>query len=668
MLLTGVGAGSWPHICALPVAVKFLLCLKRLPQRGVVPLCCSAALLLLLWPGGRKSYAQTPVQDTANTTTLRIVSSREGTMYQTDTGSIFRNVGDVILQQGTTTLYCDSALFNITANNLEAFGAVRIVQTGGTQVESDYLRYTGNTRRAYLRGGVALTNGADNLWSEVLTYNVGTKLGTYSEGGTLQSEETVLSSAAGTYNGYSKDARFRGDVTIHNPRYDVVSDDLGYNTSSKIVRFLGPSVVTNDSSELRTTGGTYDERREVARFTTRSSIWSSAQYVEADSMDYDRATGFGLARGGVYALDTAQRMQMWGGYGAVNEKGRTLLVAIKPVMARNNGDDTLFMAADTFFSAPQGLEWGTPGTRAVAAGKPLKPATDSSATTTRSRRGRRGPGTTTQADSTRQSTPRSTAGEPDSTQDSSAGRTSPMANPNMSDAGTADPQSAIRNPPPNRGDNNPESDSVNSEFGIRNPEGLGEASSEFRYFIGWNHVRVFSDSLQAVCDSVRYTASDSALRLIRDPVAWARASQITGDTLVLFTDSSRLRRLFVPAAAFLLSRSGPEKAGLWDQIQGETMTGYFENNELSHLIVYPDARTIYWATDNGGAYIGVNEAQSERMRVFFREGAIRRILFETDVTQKATPMDQAPIPNMRLERFRNREEERPKSKAEIFGQ
>jgi lipopolysaccharide export system protein LptA len=304
---------------------------------------------LLLAPQTRAQ----PSRDTSNTVAINILNTRTFTFSKTDSaGGLNKLIGDVILQQGGTQMFCDSAYLDVQRNNVEAFGNVRIVQPGGTEVESDYLRYTGNTRMAYLRGAVALTDGSTNLWSEVLTYDMAKKFGTYEDNGTLQSGETVLSSRRGNYSVKTKDARFTGNVIVNNPRYDVVSDDLGYNTEKKFVRFYGPSVVTNDQSELRTTGGTYDERREVARFTTRSSIWSDDQYIEADTMDYNRATGFGLARGEVYALDTAQGVTLWGRYAAYNEKLNTLMATIKPVLRRVSGTDTVYMAADTFFSAP----------------------------------------------------------------------------------------------------------------------------------------------------------------------------------------------------------------------------------------------------------------------------------------------------------------------------
>jgi hypothetical protein len=64
---------------------------------------------------------------------------------------------------------------------------------------------------------------------------------------------------------------------------------------------------------------------------------------------------------------------------------------------------------------------------------------------------------------------------------------------------------------------------------------VNEKDSTNRYFEAYRHVRIFSDSLQSVCDSMFYSFKDSVFRLYRDPVVWANSSQVTGDTILLFT-------------------------------------------------------------------------------------------------------------------------------------
>jgi lipopolysaccharide export system protein LptA len=502
---------------------------------------------------------------------------------QTDTGTLNKLIGNVSLKQGDSYMYCDSAYVDVTKNNFEAFSNVRIVQPGGTQVESDYLRYVGNTKKAYLRGNVTLTDGKSTLWAEELDYDLTSKIGVYTQGGTLQSETTTLSSNTGNYNVRSKDARFTGDVLVTDPEYNVVSEDLGYNTETKLVRFFGPSIVNNDKSELRTSSGTWDAKNEIAHFITRSSIQNAAQYIESDKMDYNRKTGFGVAVGNVIAIDTGQHTTLYCGYVQYNEITRHLLATDRPVMKQMNNQDSLFIRADTFYAAP------------------VPKAKD-----------------TTKAPVSKTETKK-------------------LVGKNVTET-----------------------------IQVTTIDTLSSDSTGPRYFIGYHHVLVFSDSLQARCDSISYSQADSTMRLMYDPIAWSRTSQITGDTILLYMESSKLKKLYVPNNAFIVSQSGPPKALLFDQTQGKTLTAYFENNAIQQMIVQPAAEAIYYSKDDDGAYIGVNQAQSERMKVYFETEQVSRIVFEQEVKQTMTPMQQVNIPATKLGRFQWHAEKRPKSVQELF--
>ncbi len=197
-------------------------------------------------------------------------------------------------------------------------------------------------------------------------------------------------------------------------------------------------------------------------------------------------------------------------------------------------------------------------------------------------------------------------------------------------------------------------------------EDTADDSTRKRYFIGYYHVRIFSDSLQGVCDSISYTQNDSTIRMMYNPIAWSRQSQVTGDTILMYMDSNKLKRIYVPNNALVVSRSGPEIAQMYDQIQGKTLTGNLKNNEITDMVVKPHAECIYYSKDDSGAYLGVNQAESERMRVFFADRKISKILFDQDVHQTLTPIEQADLPNMRLSRFQWHMDRRPHSKEELF--
>lgn len=111
----------------------------------------------------------------------------------------------------------------------------------------------------------------------------------------------------------------------------------------------------------------------------------------------------------------------------------------------------------------------------------------------------------------------------------------------------------------------------------------------------------------------------------------------------------------------MISRSGPDKAQMFDQIQGNTIKGYFLNNSLDSLIAQPNASTIYFIKDDSNAYVGCTEAQSERVEILFRDEKIQKIYYRKEVSTKTTPMEDVVPATMHLSRFNWREPERPKT-------
>lgn len=550
-------------------------------------------MLFLIW-GGTAVLAQKA--DTTDKITIHILNNKMVTFTHTDSGDFFRFVGDVVMQQGTDTLYCDSLYQNKTTNVLQAFGNVRIAQQGGTQGVCEYLRYTAASKMALMQGAVELTDGKNRLWADELTYDLGNKIGEYNSTGTLLADSTLVMSNRGVYNVKTKDARFLGNVIVKDPQYHTRSQDMSYNTESKMTHFFAKSLVVGDSGRtiLQTSSGYYDNFHGIAGFDKPSSVWYDGRYIEADTLYYNKPQGLSYAFGHVIAVDTEHHSTLYCGHTIYYINKRVMWALDKPVLQTINNNDTLYIRADTFYSAP-----------VVKAGKP---------------------------------TPEK-----------------------MVDSGMAPSKKNIDKA-------NKKNKKKNSDIAatIITADTAKADTSAPLYFTGYHHVRIFSDSLQGVCDSIVYTQSDSSIRMIYNPIAWSRNAQVTGDTIVMQLDSSNIKSIYVPNNAFVVSLAGPGNANMYDQVQGRTLKGFFKDNSITDLNVYPNAEAIYYAKDDSGAYIGVSQAKSVSMRIFFADQKINRILLKKDVHQTLTPLQKADLPATRLSRFKWLIDRRPRSKEELF--
>ncbi|MFI5195751.1 MAG: OstA-like protein [Chitinophagales bacterium] len=631
-------------------------------------------LLCLCFIGcGINVYAQKT--DTTDKIRIHILNSKDIVYNKTDSGIFYKFIGDVEMQQGTDILYCDSLYQNVTTKILEAFSNVRIAQQDGTQATSDYLRYTSDKKLAFMKGNVTLMDGKNNLRCEELTYDLDTKTGVYDKGGALHNDSTTVTSNAGIYNVRDKEVHFTGHVVITDPQYNIKSEDLVYNTETKVTHFYAWSVVTSDSGRfvLETTRGDYDSKNVIAHFIKCSSIWNDGQYIEADSiMHYNKITGYGFADGHVISIDTQRHATLYCAHAEYLRKKGVLWATIKPVMEQVNGKDTLYMRADTFYSAPMiRKKIAVPG----AAGTKISNGSIAANTITSgdSMAAKLPPDRKTFKADTLGNSPKDI--KPNSTTGTNKEYKSIIVSNKTEEVAWIVPDYKYRMP-----DFQYDTAKTIAELYKKTKRKKGNEEMEHTiipdttsadtaaplYFVGYHHVRIFSDSLQGKCDSVCYTRSDSTIRMINTPIVWAHNSQITGDTILLRLDSSQLRSMYVPNNAFLVSQSGPPLAKLFDQVQGKTLTAYFINNEITQMTVYPNAESIYYSKDDSGAYIGVNQSGSERMRIFFENQKIINIKFEQEVHQTVTPLDKADLPNTKLSRFKWLIDQRPKTKEELF--
>jgi len=184
-----------------------------------------------------------------------------------------------------------------------------------------------------------------------------------------------------------------------------------------------------------------------------------------------------------------------------------------------------------------------------------------------------------------------------------------------------------------------------------------------RYIKAFHHVRIFSDSLQAVSDSLYYSGVDSVFRLFTDPIVWASGNQITGDTIFLYTKNKKAERLYVFENSLVVNKAGPNQ---YNQIQGNTLNGYFNEGTIDFMRAKGNAESIYYIKDEDSAYVGVNRSTADIIDMRFVNKELNKVVYINDVKGLTTPFRQVKFDEMHLRRFKWLEARRPKTKFELF--
>lgn len=617
---------------------------------------------------------------------LVILSKKDSSDYQ-------KLLGNVELRQGNTLFYCDSAIRNLKTNVIDAYGHIHINQDDSIHTYSDYLHYLGNERTATFKDNVKMTDGVMVLTTPLLDYDMNTRIGIYHESGKLVNGQTVLTSKQGYYYADTKDVYFKTNVELTDPQYTLTTDTLRYNALSKIATFVAPTTINTGGSIIHTSCGYYDTQNNYAHLCNRSAIIDSTQTLSADSLDYDKNTGIGIAKGNVVWSDTSRKITLISNYATSNENDRTVLATQKPLLILQQDADTLYMVADTFFSGIISAEQarlssdslrktdtlralqGNDSTHAIPS--PIRVDTTQAIGDSTGKTGVSLPADTTTVpvkDSAINVKTDSLPARQDSMQ--AAADTIPRTISAIPPDSIPAPEITRTGKLPVPADSAhiekqllPDSLPHNIEMpatlqtGPSRDSAAANDTSNMRYIIAYHSVRMFSDSLQGVADSLYYSDIDSTFRFYVDPVLWVSGNQLTGDSIYLQTHDQQASKLQLRNNALIVSEASP---GYYNQIKGNNIDGYFHDNKLDWMHVNGNAETVYFAQDDEGGFIGGNKLQSSAINIYFQDGQLYKVTWLHNVDASMTPLTQTDPKELRLQGFRWEIKRRPLSKTELM--
>ncbi len=520
-------------------------------------------------------HAQAPRKDSSRQgKMIMIISADRENFQQIDSlTQVLSLAGKAIVQQDKTIFEADSIALNQLTNILEAFGNVHINDNDSIHTYSQYLKYIGKEKKAYLNKKVKLTDGKGVLTTEELVYDEQTKIGIYYKGGKVVNGKTVLTSTEGYYYGETKDVYFKKNVFLRDSGFTVKTDTLLYNTNTGITTIIAPSTIVSGKQTIKAKDGYYDTKSKKAYFNQRPIIDDSTYTFTADKIAIDDKTGLSEYEGNaVYRSKDTLAYDLIAGNIKANKKNNALLATQKPILLIKQPKDTIYISADTLFSSK------------------------------------------------------------------------------LSELMKIKPIPVVR-------------DSAIGVTATKNPKD----SSADRYFEAYYNVKIFSDSLQAVCDSLFYSGEDSVFRLFKNPIAWAQKNQITGDTIYMFLQNKKPERLYVFENAMSIQKLTDK---YYNQIKGNTINGYFINGKVDNLRAKGNAETVYYGLDEQNKYLAVNKAICDVIDMYFEQKADgakpQKIVLRNNLEGTAYPMRQVNHEEIRLRKFKWLDAQRPKSKFDIF--
>ena len=537
---------------------------------------------------------------------LYILAADKQYLQKSDSNQLVSYAGHVKVRQGKTLFYADSAIINPILNTLESFGNVHINDSDSVHIYSQYLRYMGIEKKALLTKKVRLTDKKSTLTTENLTYDVNLKLGTYLYGGKVVNKKTTLTSTEGNYYGDTKDIYFYKNVLLVQPDGTIKTDSLQYNTTTEVSTFISPTVIKDKNGlTIKTREGFYDIKKKIANLYKRSIIEDSTFSITADEIAIDSLNGLSEFRGNaVYrSKDKEQGFDMIANNIKTNNKRSTILATQIPLLIIKQGIDSVFITADTLFS---GRVIDLLKTKKVPNVRPV-----------------------------------------------------PVDTSNKKLVLKDTIKVATAKPSLKKGVSKTAVDSVKIKL---DPP----VDSTLKYFEAYKNVKIFSDSLQAVGDSLFFSGQDSVFRLFDNPILWAQENQISGDTIYLFLKNKKPERLYVFENA--LSISKVDSSNYFNQVRGNSINALFDSTGQVHFLTAKgSAENIYYAQDEQNRFVGVNKNSSDLIEISFLEGKPKRVKFINNLEGGLLPMrGKTNHDELKLKSFNWQDKLRPKSKFDIL--
>jgi hypothetical protein len=533
----------------------------------------------------------------------------------------------------------------------------------------------------------------------------------YLNGGKIVNGSSVLTSKEGYYYADTKDAYFKKNVKMIDPSYTMATDTLLYNTQTQVATFVAPTTINDGKSIIKTSNGWYDMNKGLANFGSRPTIEDSTQFITADSISFDKNTGAGFAKGNFLYRDTAQGVTVLAEKSSFNRDSKTFTATEKPLMVIKQDKDSLFLTADTLYSGIRLDTLYVQDSLSIAQNSLRRIAQDSLRMLQTAKTVVEEKAAVFAHANSNKSLPKNIVEKPAITNTRSIKKTMrsrkktqnndiPLDDIKTDNTPATDTLNAVAirteatkdsllTIPKTTLADSIKADSIANAIALKKAvaDSMFKQSITFqidsilredsialanrkidrvdsvRFFVAHYHVKMFEDSMQAVCDSMFFSGKDSVFRLFNNPIVWSKESQITGDTIHLYTKNKKPEHVEVWENAFSISKSNEH---FYNQLKGNTINGFFNGGELEHIRAKGSAESLYYVQDEDSAYTGANYAKADLINLYFVQKELDKISWVNDIEGGFYPVNQVPEERQRFKNFEWLEARRPKTRAELY--
>lgn len=317
------------------------------------------ALILLMLVSSPDADAQKRKRRSRNQDSLlTLLNAEYARVFERPGHREYREVkGPATFLHNGAYMFCDSAIWNVSFNQVEAYQNVKLVQKK-TVLKSDNVIYYADDNLARFRGDLVEVYDKDKntLRTRYLDYNTEDSTAKFTFGGAMRtSKGEIIESDRGTYDGKTGICRFEDNVEMFTDSLFIKTNSLDYDTNENKAYFGKKTQMWKRDIYLRGEYGWYAQDSGVVYFDTDVYMSNPDYEGWCDTLYYWQHSRNGRMRKNVELLDSLHKMYFVSdaanmSFDTVNNLYARLFMDPASIYVGENTDnqiDTLFSRADT---------------------------------------------------------------------------------------------------------------------------------------------------------------------------------------------------------------------------------------------------------------------------------------------------------------------------------
>jgi len=187
----------------------------------------------------------------------------------------------------------------------------------------------------------------------------------------------------------------------------------------------------------------------------------------------------------------------------------------------------------------------------------------------------------------------------------------------------------------------------------------------------YNNAQIYSTKVQCVADSITFNSSEEKISLYKKPIVWAKKAELKGVFIEIHVSDSLIHQVSIQNKSSILMEVEPGE--YYNQIAGENILAYFDDNDLTQALVNGNAITVFFPEDEEKTdstftkkRMGMNRVYSSDLRIDIDSNEISGITYLEEPDGVFYPMDQLNKDEQFIKGFDWMNHLRPQSKEGIL--